>query len=73
VEPPAQYAHERILTEDAYVGYASSWSYCGGALGADGRAVFERELRELIRRYRPAGSWPERLIAVAHFATRLSS
>lgn len=73
VEPPAEFPHQRLMTEDAYVGYAFSWSYCGGALGTDGRSVFERELRALIRRHRPAGSWPERLTAVAHFATRRRS
>ena len=73
VETPAEFAHQRPMSEDAYVGYALSWSYCGGALGADGRVAFERELREVIRLHRPEGSWPERLIAVAHFATRLPS
>lgn len=73
VEPPAEFAHERPMNADAYVGYAFSWSYCGGALAAGERAGFERELREVIRRHRPTGSWPERLIAVAHFATRLRS
>lgn len=71
VEPPVEFAHERPMSEDAYVGYAFSWSYCGGALGADARAAFEHELREVIRRHRPGGSWREQLIAVAHFATRL--
>jgi SAM-dependent methyltransferase len=71
VEPPVEFAHERPMSEDAYVGYAFSWSYCGGALGADARAAFEHELREVIRRHRPEGSWREQLIAVAHFATRL--
>ncbi|HET6362415.1 MAG TPA: class I SAM-dependent methyltransferase [Gemmatimonadota bacterium] len=73
VEPPAEFAHERTMSEDAYVGYAFSWSYCGGALAADSRSAFERELREVIRRHRPGDSWPERLVAVAHFATRLPS
>ncbi len=73
VEPPAEFAHERTMSEDAYVGYALSWSYCGGALAADRRTDFERELRAMIRRHWPEGSWPERLLAVAHFATRLSS
>jgi SAM-dependent methyltransferase len=59
VEPPAEFAHERLMSEDAYVGYAFSWSYCGGALGAGDRAAFERELREVIRGHRPEGSWPE--------------
>jgi SAM-dependent methyltransferase len=71
VEPPVEFTHERPMSEDAYVGYAFSWSYCGGALGAGDRASFERELREVIRKHRPEVSWPERLIAVAHFATRL--
>ena len=73
VEPPAEFFHERPMSEDAYVGYAFSWSYCGGALAGDDRSAFERELREVIRRHRPEGSWPERLVAVAHFATRLPS
>ena len=71
VEPPAEFPHERRMSEDAYVGYAFSWSYCGGALAADRRADFERELREVIRRHCPEGPLRERLIAVAHFATRL--
>ncbi|HJU87036.1 MAG TPA: class I SAM-dependent methyltransferase, partial [Gemmatimonadota bacterium] len=71
VEPPAEFAHERAMSEDAYVGYAFSWSYCGGALAGDSRAAFERELREVIRRHRPGGIWRERLVAVAHFATRV--
>jgi ubiquinone/menaquinone biosynthesis C-methylase UbiE len=71
VEPPAEFAHERQMSEEAYVGYAFSWSYCGGALAGDSRGAFERELRAVIRRHRPEGSWPERLVAVAHFATRL--
>lgn len=73
VEPPAEFPHERRMSEDAYVGYAFSWSYCGGAIEAGGRADFERELREVIRRHWPEGSLRERLIAVAHFATRLPS
>jgi SAM-dependent methyltransferase len=72
VEPPAEFAHERSMSEDAYVGYAFSWSYCGGALAGDSRAAFERELREVIRRHRPEGTWQERLVAVAHFARRLA-
>jgi SAM-dependent methyltransferase len=71
VEPPAEFAHERAMSEDAYVGYAFSWSYCGGALAAHQRTDFERQLRAVIRKHRPGGSWTERLIAVAHFATRL--
>ncbi|HET6638549.1 MAG TPA: class I SAM-dependent methyltransferase [Gemmatimonadota bacterium] len=71
VAAPAEFAHERTMNEDAYVGYAFSWSYCGGALAGDSRSAFERELREVIRRHRPEGSWPERLVAVAHFAARL--
>jgi ubiquinone/menaquinone biosynthesis C-methylase UbiE len=70
VEPPAEFPHERPMSEDAYVGYALSWSYCGGALDGDSRAAFERELREVVREHRPEGSLRERLIAVAHFATR---
>ena len=72
VEPPAEFFHERSMSEDDYVGYAFSWSYCGGALAADRRAPFERELRSAIRRHHPAGEWREELIAVAHFARRLS-
>jgi hypothetical protein len=71
VEPPAEFAHERPMSEDVYVGYAFSWSYCGGALVGDSRGAFERELREMIRRHRPEGTWRERLVAVAHFATRM--
>ena len=71
VEPPLEFPHERPITEDAYVGYAFSWSYCGGALRADERQPFERQLREVIRRHHPDGRWPERLIAVAHFARRV--
>lgn len=71
VDAPAEFAHERPMSEDAYVGYAFSWSYCGGALAGDSRRDFERELRGVIRRHRPEGSWSERLVAVAHFATRL--
>jgi len=71
VEPPAEFFHERPMTEDDYVGYAFSWSYCGGALTAEARPSFERELRETIRRHHPERRWSERLIAVAHFARRL--
>ena len=71
VEPPVEFPHERRMSEDAYVGYAFSWSYCGGALAASRRAGFERQLREVIRRHWPAGQILERLIAVAHFAIRL--
>ena len=73
VEPPAEFAHQRPMTEDDYVGYAFSWSYCGGALSRDERVPFERELREAIRRHHPDGAWPERLIAVAHFARRVGA
>ena len=71
VEPPVEFAHERPMNEDAYVGYAFSWSYCGGALAAHQRADFESELRAVIRKHRPRGPWVERLVAVAHFARRL--
>ncbi|MGH7566411.1 MAG: class I SAM-dependent methyltransferase, partial [Gemmatimonadota bacterium] len=71
VEPPAEFPHQRSMTEDAYVGYAFSWSYCGGALHRDERGPFEVELRKAIRRHHPRGDWPERLIAVAHFARRI--
>ena len=70
VEPPAEFVHERSMTADAYVGYAFSWSYCGGALTTATRVPFETELREAIRRHHPSGEWSERLIAVAHFARR---
>jgi ubiquinone/menaquinone biosynthesis C-methylase UbiE len=70
VEQPAQFDHQRPMTEDAYVGYAFSWSYCGGALTPEQRLPFERELRQVIRRHHPDGTWVERLTAVAHFATR---
>jgi len=73
VEPPAEFAHQRPMTEDAYVGYAFSWSYCGGALSRDERVPFERELRQAIRRHHPDGGWPEHLIAVAHFARRVGA
>lgn len=72
VEPPAEFLHGRAMNEDDYVGYAFSWSYCGGALGPDRRAPFERELRSAIRRHHPTGEWHEELIAVAHFARRLA-
>jgi SAM-dependent methyltransferase len=72
VEPPASFDHQRPMTEDAYVGYAFSWSYCGGALTQDQRPPFERELRQAIRRHHPDGAWLERLTAVAHFATRVA-
>ena len=68
VEPPLEFPHERSIGEDAYVGYAFSWSYCGGALRPADRGVFEAELRAAIRRHHPSGEWSERLIAVAHFA-----
>ena len=70
VERPAEFLHERAMTEDAYVGYAFSWSYCGGALSAAARIPFESELRVAIRRHHPSGAWVERLVAVAHFARR---
>jgi SAM-dependent methyltransferase len=70
VEPPAEFVHERPMTEDAYVGYAFSWSYCGGALTSAARGPFEDELRQAVRRHHPGGEWSERLIAVAHFARR---
>jgi SAM-dependent methyltransferase len=70
VEPPAEFEHRRPMTEDAYVGYAFSWSYCGGALSEDQRGPFERELRQAIRRHHPGGAWLEKLTAVAHFARR---
>jgi SAM-dependent methyltransferase len=70
VEPPAEFEHERPMTEDAYVGYAFSWSYCGGALTSAARVPFESELRAAVRRHHPTGEWPERLVAVAHFARR---
>jgi SAM-dependent methyltransferase len=72
VEPPASFDHQRPMTEDAYVGYAFSWSYCGGALTQEQRPPFERELRQAIRRHHPDGAWLERLTAVAHFATRVA-
>jgi SAM-dependent methyltransferase len=68
VEPPMEFPHERSIGEDAYVGYAFSWSYCGGALRPADRHAFESELRAAIRRHHPSGEWSERLIAVAHFA-----
>lgn len=68
VEPPMEFSHERPIGEDAYVGYAFSWSYCGGALRPSDRDPFEAELRASIRRHHPSGEWSERLIAVAHFA-----
>jgi SAM-dependent methyltransferase len=68
VETPMEFPHERPIGEDAYVGYAFSWSYCGGALRSADRAPFEAELRTAIRRHHPSGEWSERLIAVAHFA-----
>ena len=68
VEPPVEFPHERPIGEDAYVGYAFSWSYCGGALRPADRDPFEAELRTAIRRHHPSGEWSERLIAVAHFA-----
>ena len=71
VEPPAEFYHEREIVADDYVGYAFSWSYCGGALSVGQRAPFERELRGVIRNHHPTGEWRERLIAVAHFARRL--
>jgi SAM-dependent methyltransferase len=72
VEPPASFDHQRPMTEDAYVGYAFSWSYCGGALTEEQRAPFEQELRRTIRRHHPDAVWVERLTAVAHFATRVA-
>jgi SAM-dependent methyltransferase len=72
VEPPAHFDHQRPMTEDAYVGYAFSWSYCGGALTPEQRLPFERELRQAIRLHHPGGTWVERLTAVAHFATRVA-
>lgn len=72
VEPAARFDHQRPMTEDAYVGYAFSWSYCGGALTEEQRAPFERELRRTIRRHHPGRVWVERLTAVAHFATRVA-
>ena len=41
VEPPAEFAHQRPMTADDYVGYAFSWSYCGGALNRHERPPFE--------------------------------
>ena len=70
VEPPAEFLHERAMTDDAYVGYAFSWSYCGGALtGGHTRSVRSRT-RETIRRHHLSGEWSEQLIAVAHYARR---
>lgn len=71
VDPAERFDHQRPMTEDAYVGYAFSWSYCGGALTEEQRAPFEGELRKAIRRHHPGGVWLERLTAVAHFATRV--
>lgn len=71
VEPPAEFEHRRPMTEDAYVGYAFSWSYCGGALREGQRGLFERQLRQAIRRHHPGGVWLEKLTAVAHFARRV--
>jgi SAM-dependent methyltransferase len=73
VEQPAEFVHERPMTEDAYVGYAFSWSYCGGALTPEARGPFEGQLREAIRRHHPGGEWVEQLIAVAHFARRVEA
>lgn len=70
VEPPAEFPHDRPMREDAYVGYAFSWSYCGGALEPSQREPFEAQLRATIRRHHPRGEWRERMIAVAHFAHR---
>ena len=68
VEPPVEFPHARPMTGDAYVGYAFSWSYCGGALRSEDRVTFEADLRAAIRRHHPTGAWPEQLVAVAHFA-----
>ena len=70
VEPPVEFPHDRPMNEDAYVGYAFSWSYCGGALEPSRRGPFEAELRATIGRHHPDGEWRERMIAVAHFAHR---
>jgi SAM-dependent methyltransferase len=70
IEPPAEFPHARPMSEDAYVGYAFSWSYCGGALRGEDRDGFESRLRAAIRRHHPSGSWAEKLVAVAHFARR---
>jgi SAM-dependent methyltransferase len=70
LEPPIEIFHARPMDADRYVGYVLSWSYAGGALGADERAPFERELRALIVRHHGAESWQERFVASLHLARR---
>jgi SAM-dependent methyltransferase len=70
VDPPREFYHARPMDADRYVGYAFSWSYCGGALAGQRRAPFERELRAVIARHHGAEPWEERFAAVLHLALR---
>jgi SAM-dependent methyltransferase len=70
VDPPRDFYHARPMTADQYVGYAFSWSYCGGALARDQRPAFERELRAVVQRHHGGLPWEERFVAVLHLAVR---
>jgi SAM-dependent methyltransferase len=70
VDPPREFYHARSMDADRYVGYASSWSYCGGALPVERRGPFEAELRSLIARHHGGRPWDERFVAVLHLAMR---
>jgi SAM-dependent methyltransferase len=70
VDPPREFYHVRPMDVDRYVGYAFSWSYCGGALSSEQRAPFERELRAVVARHHGDRSWEERFVSVLHLALR---
>lgn len=70
VDAPREFLHARTIDAERYVGYAFSWSYVGGALDADERSEFERELRQLIRRHHGDALWEERFATVLHLARR---
>lgn len=70
VEAPLEFPHTRRLSIEAYVRYAMSWSFVGGALGGAERARFSRRLRAILARHRGSEMIEERLVAVAHIARR---
>jgi SAM-dependent methyltransferase len=70
VDAPREFYHARPMDADRYVGYAFSWSYCGGALTLAQRAPFERELRGVVARHHGDRPWEERFVTVLHLALR---
>lgn len=69
-DPPREFYHARPMEAEQYLGYASSWSYCGGVLAAERWEAFTRELRSLIALHHGDEAWEEKFVSVLHLAFR---